>query len=188
MNGTWPYSPGFKEKDSANLEQSLKICIQGQFFVLNKTGWGTSLIFQCTPFKKRVFSKKKNHFEVALTPNELTYRYKILGKEKYAFFLLACKISAKSVQQKRRYCRLKSRPIFKKRAMFQFWGKNCVFLSWKSEIGFTHLFYPHLPKKTKKLKKINVFFIFWDQKNKNQPSKFRPDFQKGLVQGKYENH
>ena len=39
------FSPGFKEKDSANLEQSLKICIQGQFFVLNKTGWGTRLIF-----------------------------------------------------------------------------------------------------------------------------------------------
>ena len=38
-------SPGFKEKDSANLEQSLKICIQGQFFVLKKTRWGTRLNF-----------------------------------------------------------------------------------------------------------------------------------------------
>ena len=32
-----------------------------------------------------------------LTPNELMDDYKILGEEKYAFFLLACKISAKSV-------------------------------------------------------------------------------------------
>ena len=39
------YSPGFKEKDSATLEESLKICIQGQFFVLKKTRWGTRLIF-----------------------------------------------------------------------------------------------------------------------------------------------
>ena len=29
-------SLGFKEKDSAFLEQSVKICIRGQFFVLNK--------------------------------------------------------------------------------------------------------------------------------------------------------
>ena len=42
--------------------------------------------------------KKKKNFEVALTPNELTDDYKILGEEKYAFFLLACKISAKSVK------------------------------------------------------------------------------------------
>ena len=32
------------------------------------------------------------------------------------------------------------------------------------------------------------FFHFLAKKTKNQPSKFRPDFQKGLVQGKYENH
>ena len=38
-------SPGFKEKDSANLEEGLKICIRGQFFVLNKTRRGTRLIF-----------------------------------------------------------------------------------------------------------------------------------------------
>ena len=39
--------------------------------------------------KKRVFS-----FEVALTRNELTDCYKILGEENYAFFLLACKIGS----------------------------------------------------------------------------------------------
>ena len=43
------------------------------------------------------FFHKKN-FEVALMPNELTDDYKILGEEKYAFFLLAWKISAKSAQ------------------------------------------------------------------------------------------
>jgi len=49
------------------------------------------------PFQKRVFSPKK-HFEVTLTPNKLTDRYKILGEGKYVFSPLACKISAKSVQ------------------------------------------------------------------------------------------
>ena len=38
-------SPGFKEKDSANLVQSVKICIRGQFFVLNKIRRGARLIF-----------------------------------------------------------------------------------------------------------------------------------------------
>ena len=38
-------SPGFKEKDSANLEPSVKICIRGQFFVLNKIRRGARLIF-----------------------------------------------------------------------------------------------------------------------------------------------
>ena len=38
-------SPGFKKKNSANLEEAVKICIQGQFFVLKKTGRGTRLIF-----------------------------------------------------------------------------------------------------------------------------------------------
>ena len=38
-------SLGFKEKDSAFLEQSLKICKRGQFFVLNKIRRGTRLIF-----------------------------------------------------------------------------------------------------------------------------------------------
>ena len=61
------HSPGFKEKDSANLEEGLKICIQGQFFVPNKTGRGTRSIFKCTPSKNAFFSKK--NFEVALTPN-----------------------------------------------------------------------------------------------------------------------
>ena len=93
MNG---YSPGFKEKDSANLVQSLKICMRGQYFMLKTTRLGTRLIFYCTP-QKNVFFPKKN-FEVALTQNELTDCYKILGEENYAFFLLACKISAKSVQ------------------------------------------------------------------------------------------
>ena len=90
-------SLGFKEKDSAFLGQSVKICIRGQFFVLNKTRRGTRLIFLVYPFQKRVFLPKK-HFEMALTPNQLTDDCKILGEEKYAFFLLACKISAKSVQ------------------------------------------------------------------------------------------
>ena len=53
--------------------------------------------FLVYPIQKRVFSQKK-HFKVALTPNELMDDYEILGEEKYAFFLLACKISAKSVQ------------------------------------------------------------------------------------------
>ena len=44
-NKTILYSLGFKEKDSAFLEQSVKICIRGQFFVLNKTRRGTRLIF-----------------------------------------------------------------------------------------------------------------------------------------------
>ena len=61
-------------------------------------------------------------------------------------------------------------------------------MSWKSEIGFTHLFYPNLPWKQKKIEKIHVFFHFLAKKTKNQPSRFRPGFQKGLVQGKYENH
>ena len=39
------FSLGFKEKDSAFLGQSVKICIQGQFFVPNKTRRGTCLIF-----------------------------------------------------------------------------------------------------------------------------------------------
>ena len=52
-------SPGFKRKDSANLEEGLKICIQGQFFVPNKTGRGTRSIFKCTPSKNAFFSKKK---------------------------------------------------------------------------------------------------------------------------------
>ena len=56
-----------------------------------------AIYFLVYPIQKRVFSSKK-HFEEALTPNELTDDYKILGEEKYAFFLLACKISAKSVQ------------------------------------------------------------------------------------------
>ena len=38
-------SLGFKEKDSAFLGQSVKICIRGQFFVPNKTRRGTRLIF-----------------------------------------------------------------------------------------------------------------------------------------------
>ena len=40
---------GRKRKNSANLEKGVKICIQGQFFVLKKTRWGTRRIFQCTP-------------------------------------------------------------------------------------------------------------------------------------------
>ena len=52
-------SPGFKRKDSANLEAGLKICIRGQFFVPNKTGRGTRSIFKCTPSKNAFFSKKK---------------------------------------------------------------------------------------------------------------------------------
>ena len=36
---------GIKAQILATLEQSLKICIQGQFFVLKKTRWGTRLIF-----------------------------------------------------------------------------------------------------------------------------------------------
>ena len=39
------YSLGFKEKDSAFLGQSVKICIRGQFFVPNKTRRGTRLVF-----------------------------------------------------------------------------------------------------------------------------------------------
>ena len=34
-----------KRKNSANLEKGVKICIHGKFFVLNKTGQGTRLIF-----------------------------------------------------------------------------------------------------------------------------------------------
>ena len=49
---------GIKKKNSANLEQSVKICIQGQFFVLNKTRWGTRLIFECTPLKNTFFYQK----------------------------------------------------------------------------------------------------------------------------------
>ena len=52
------FSPGFKEKDSANLEEGLKICIRGQFFVPNKTRRGTRLIFKCTPFKNAFFCPK----------------------------------------------------------------------------------------------------------------------------------
>ena len=50
---------GRKRKNSANLEEGLKICIQGQFFVPNKTGRGTRSIFKCTPSKNAFFSKKK---------------------------------------------------------------------------------------------------------------------------------
>ena len=49
---------GIKKKISANLGQSVKICIRGQFFVLNKTRWGTRLIFQCTPLKNTFFYQK----------------------------------------------------------------------------------------------------------------------------------
>ena len=58
---------------------------------------GSTFDFLVDPMKKRVFSPKK-HFKVVLTPNELTDDNKNLGEEKYAFFLLACKISAKSVK------------------------------------------------------------------------------------------
>ena len=51
-------SPELKEKDSANLEQSVKICIQGQFFVPNKIRRGARLIFECTPSKNPFLSKK----------------------------------------------------------------------------------------------------------------------------------
>ena len=50
---------GRKRKNSTNLEEGLKICIQGQFFVPNKTGRGTRSIFKCTP-SKNAFFKKKN--------------------------------------------------------------------------------------------------------------------------------
>ena len=36
---------GRKRKNLANLEKGVKICIQGQFFMLNKTGRDTRLIF-----------------------------------------------------------------------------------------------------------------------------------------------
>ena len=37
VGGDVEFSPGFKRKVSANLEEGLKICIQGQFFMLKKT-------------------------------------------------------------------------------------------------------------------------------------------------------
>jgi len=40
-----PSLKGIKTRNSAFLGQSVKICIQGQFFVLNKTRRGTRLIF-----------------------------------------------------------------------------------------------------------------------------------------------
>ena len=40
-----PSLKGIKTRNSAFLGQSVKICIQGQFFMLNKTRWGTCLIF-----------------------------------------------------------------------------------------------------------------------------------------------
>ena len=116
---------------------------------------------------------------MALTPNQLADDYKILGEEKYTFFLLACKISAKSVQQKRRYCCLKFRPIFKKRAMFQFWGKIQVFGAISLKL-FSNIDYILIDLKSKKnLKNLVVFFIFWLKKQKIMFQNLGVVFKKG---------
>ena len=90
------YSPGFKEKDSATLEESLKICIWVCFSCWRRLD-GVHLWFFSVPLSKTRFFAQ-NYFEMALTPNQLADDYKVWGEEKNTFFLLECKISAKSVQ------------------------------------------------------------------------------------------
>ena len=50
---------GKNKKIWAFVETSMEICIQGQFFVLNKTKMGTYQNFECTHLKNAFFSKKK---------------------------------------------------------------------------------------------------------------------------------
>ena len=77
------------------MAQSVEICIQGQFLVLNKTRMGPRPNFEWTHLKNAFFFKKKFQNSVAAKLSQL---HEIVGEEKYGFFLLACKISAKSVK------------------------------------------------------------------------------------------
>ena len=92
-----PVSKRKKKKELGKSGKRRENLHTGSVFRAEQDWTGYTSDFLVYPGKKTRFFPKKN-FEVALTPNLSTNDYKILGKEKYAFFLFACKISAKSVQ------------------------------------------------------------------------------------------